>query len=71
MWANRMKTGTTTLGTNMYFEIRIKLCRNLAPHNVTWCFHNDSRNARVNVMHAILQWNFGLCVEISSRNIKS
>ena len=56
--------------------IRIILRRYVAPHNVKRCFHNDSRNARVCSIHALLQWNnyiyiVALFAEISSRKIKS
>ena len=76
MKANTVKTGAIVLRTKKCFEIRTRLQRYVAPHNVRQCFLNASCNARVCIMHALLQWNIciynaALCVEISSRNNKS
>ena len=70
MWAYAIKTGAMK-----YFE-RIELRRYVAPHNVRQCFHNDSCNARVHIMQALLQWNNCIYIaayydEIVSRNNKS
>ena len=37
--------------------MKIMLQRNLARHNVRWCFHNVSYKACVGIMLALLQWN--------------
>ena len=76
MRAYAIKTGVTILWTKKYFEIRIRLLRYVAPHNVRRCFHNDSCSASVRNMHALLQENnciyiVALFEEISSRNNKS